>query len=377
MQLSIRPVAAVVLILLGVCSLAASTEAAGRVHGVVSDGSGGVLPGVTIVATAGDGRVLATAITDGTGSYAFDALPEDALTLTFELEGFSPAVVLLTEERDADARVVQRLTLAPRSETVVVVGKVPVDSAPTRGPSLPPPPPPPVITPVPEHDRDSVCGPAKPEAAPESFGTIRSLRYGARNELYAKDDQLIIDGGTLNGLEVGRNFVVRRTYRAGWDHDAIKAEHTAGVLQIVAANERASVGVVVYACDELMRGDLLAEFKPEPIRAPEPAGIPAYDDAARILFADVGQMLGVPRRLMVIDRGGDHDLRVGQRLTLFRRKTQSARTPSVVGEAVVVALRLESATIRVENATDVISLGDWAAPQRSAPTAVTSATPNK
>jgi hypothetical protein len=149
------------------------------------------------------------------------------------------------------------------------------------------------------------------------------------------------------------------------------------VLQIVAANERASVGVVVYACDELMRGDVLAEFKPEPIRAPEPAGIPNYENAARILFADVGQMLGVPRRLMVIDRGSDHDLRVGQRLTLFRRKVQSGGTPSVVGDAVVVALRIDSATIRVESSNDVISFGDWAAPQRSAPTAVTSPNPGK
>jgi hypothetical protein len=368
---------AAVLLLLGVCSPAAVTEAAGRVHGVVADGSGGVLPGVTIVATAGDGRVLATAVTDGTGSYALDALPEAALTLTFELEGFSPAVVALEENRDPDAPVVQRLTLAPRSETVVVVGKVPVDSGPSQALSLPPPPPPPVLVPVPEHDRDSICGPAKPDAAAESFGTIRSLRYGARNDLYAKDDELLIDGGTLNGLEVGRNFVVRRTYRANRDHDAMTAEHTAGVLQIVAAGERASMGVVVYACDELMRGDLLAEFKPEAIRAPEPAGIPAYDEAAKILFADVGQLLGVPRRLMVIDRGSDHDLRVGQRLTLFRRKIQSPGTPSIVGDAVVVALRIDSATIRVESVSDVISFGDWAAPQRPAPTALTAANPGK
>ena len=377
MRLSIRPIAAVFLILLGVCALTTSTEAAGRVHGVVSDGSGGVLPGVTVVATSGDGRVLATAVTDGTGSYALDALPADALTLTFELEGFSLAVVALAEDRDPDEQVALRLTLAPRSETVVVVGTVPVESAPSRALSLPPPPPPPVIAPIPEHDRDSVCGPAKPGATPESFGTIRSLRYGAGNDLYAKDDELIIDGGTLNGLEVGRNVVVRRPFRVSWDDDASKAEHTAGVVQIVAANERASVGVVVYACDELMRGDVLAEFKPEPIRAPEPAGIPNYENAARILFADVGQMLGVPRRLMVIDRGSDHDLRVGQRLTLFRRKVQSGATPSVVGDAVVVALRIDSATIRVESASDVISFGDWAAPQRSATTAATGPSPGK
>ena len=377
MRLPIRPISAVFLILFGVCALATSAEAAGRVHGVVSDGSGGVLPGVTVVATSGDGRVLATAVTDGTGSYALDALPADALTLTFELEGFSPAVVALAEDRGPDEQVVQRLTLAPRSETVDVVGKAPVESAPSRGLSLPPPPPPPVLVPIPEHDRDSICGPAKPGATPESFGTIQSLRYGAGNELYAKDDELMIDGGTLNGLEVGRNVVVRRPFRVGWDYDAARAEHTAGVVQIVAANERVSMGVVVYACDELMRGDVLAEFKPEPIRTPEPAGIPNYENAARILFADIGQMLGAPRRLMVIDRGSDHDLRVGQRLTLFRRKVQSGGTPSIVGDAVVVALRIDSATIRVESASDVISFGDWAAPQQSAPTAVTSPYPGK
>jgi len=116
----------------------------------------------------------------------------------------------------------------------------------------------------------------------------------------------------------------------------------------------------VYACDELRKGDYLASFNPEPARLPDPVGNPAYGDAARILFADAGQMLGAPRRLMVIDRGSEHGIYVGQRLTLFRRRGDAKR--SVVGDAVVVALRVDSATIRVESATDVISSGDWAAP---------------
>jgi hypothetical protein len=119
---------------------------------------------------------------------------------------------------------------------------------------------------------------------------------------------------------------------------------------------------VIYACDELMRGDLLAPFNPEPIRTPEPFGVPAYDNAARILFGDLGQTLGVPRRLMVIDRGRDNGLQAGQRLTLFRRQRSGA--PSIVGDAVVVAVRIDSATIRVERVVDAIRLGDWAAPQR-------------
>jgi hypothetical protein len=99
----------------------------------------------------------------------------------------------------------------------------------------------------------------------------------------------------------------------------VTGEHTSGLLQIVSAEERVSKAVVVYACDELMQGDFLASFEPEPVRQPDPvAGTPEFGDAARILFADVGQMLGVPRRLMVIDRGSSNGLRVGQRLTLFR-----------------------------------------------------------
>ena len=83
-------------------------------------------------------------------------------------------------------------------------------------------------------------------------------------------------------------------------------------------------------------------------------------------------MLGAPRRLMVIDRGSDDGIRVGQSLTLFHR--QGAAAPSVIGTAVVVAIRIDSATIRVERATDVIASGDWAAPQRYSTTASTVAT---
>jgi hypothetical protein len=220
-----------------------------------------------------------------------------------------------------------------------------------------------VAKPVPAHDRDSICGPAKPDASPESLGTIRSSRYETKGGLYTAGAQLIIDGGLDDGLEVGRNLVVRRYYHVrGPSVDAV-GEHSAGLVQIVAADERSSIGVVVYACDELRRGDFLASFKPEPVRAPDPLGTPAYYDAARILLADEGQTLGAPRRLMVIDRGTEHGTRVGQRFTLFRQG--GADKHEVVGEAIVVAVRTESATIRVDRVSDAITAGDWAAPQSS------------
>jgi len=223
---------------------------------------------------------------------------------------------------------------------------------------------------VPAHDRDSICGPAKPDPTLESFGTIRWRRYEAKGALYTTGDELIIDGGTLNGLEAGRNLVVRRHFRAsGLEGAAATGEHSSGLLQIVTAEERSSIAVVVYACDELMQGDFLSSFTPERIRTPEPVGIPLYDAPARILFADDGSMMGVPRRLMVIDRGSAGGIRAGQRLTLFRRRARAPHKPDVVGDAIVVAVRTDSATIRVERASDAISSGDWAAPQRQSPAA--------
>ena len=146
------------------------------VRGEVTDSSGGVLPGVTVVATAADGRLLATAVTDGAGGYVFRALPAGPVTLRFQLEGFASVVVRLAVQPGAESRVVERLELAPISETVVVHAQAPVDPPSSFSP---PSPPPPVVRPVPTHDRDSVCGPAKPGLSPESFGTILSGRYEA------------------------------------------------------------------------------------------------------------------------------------------------------------------------------------------------------
>jgi hypothetical protein len=87
-----------------------------------------------------------------------------------------------------------------------------------------------------------------------------------------------------------------------------------------------------------------------------------FDAAIRILFADDGQMMGSPGRYLVLDAGREQHVQLGQRLTLFRREKSTDR-PIVLGEAVVVGVRADSATVRVERASDAIMFGDWAAPQ--------------
>ena len=363
----IRVPAATLAFVVLLCSTVAAGQTppgVGVARGNVTDGSDGALPGVAVVATAAGGRLVKMTMTDGAGAYVFRALPEGPVTLAFQLEGFAGATVETTVKPDTESRVTTRLELAPLSETVVVRGKTPVDPpVPLPSPRpIPPRPLPPAVLPVPAHDRDSICGPAKPPASPESLGTIRSSREKNQGELYATGAQVVIDGGVREGLEVGLNLVVRRDFLARWAVNAdTVGEHSAGLLQIVEAGDRSSVAVVVYACDEFRKGDFLAPFKPEPVRSPDPAGTPAYRRPARILFADEGQTLAAPRRLMVIDKGTDEGVHVGQRVTLFRPKRGTDK-PDVVGDAIVVAVRTDSATIRIARAIDAIEAGDWAAP---------------
>jgi hypothetical protein len=335
----------------------------GSMRGTVLDESGGLLPGVTIVATNLEGDVLTTVVTDATGHFALAAVPPGVVHLTFELAGFTTAAVDVTIRAGVESRLGQRLALAGRSESVEVRGQAPAVVPAPRQMVAPPPPPPAKLVAVAPHDHASVCGPAKRNHGIDALGTVRAVRRGEVHDLYSAGDELTIDGGTLDGLEVGRNLTVRRYFTLrGFVSGANAGEHTAGLLQIVAAEEHTSVGVVIYACDEMRPGDFLAAFNPEPVRTPQPPAAPDFDQAARILFADADVLLGAPGRSMVIDRGADYGWRAGQRVTLFRRENK--RRPTIVGDAVVVAVRVDSATIRILNIVDAVSPGDWAAPQQ-------------
>ncbi len=340
-------ISAAILAVLALVSIRSSVEgqtANGRLRISVTDSSGGALPGTTVVASSKTGQLLATQVTDGSGRSLFTGLPAGTITVAFQLEGFADVTVSLVVEPGVESRIVQRLELASLSETVVVRAPAAVDRPLARF-DPPPAPPPLVAMPLPVHDREAVCGPAKPDPFPEPLGIITSRRHETQGELYLAGAELVIDGGLQDGLLVGRNLVVKRYYHVrGMANADVLAEHSAGLVQIVAAEEHFSVAVVMYVCDELKKGDFLASFKPESIRDPDPVGTPAFYDAARILFADEGQTLAAPPRQMVIDRGSDRDVRVGQRFTLFRQQGRSAKR-SVGGDAVVVAVRSDSATI--------------------------------
>ena len=67
---------------------------------------------------------------------------------------------------------------------------------------------------------------------------------------------------------------------------------------------------------------------------------------------------------MVIDRGAEQGAERGQRLTIFGRSL-GARGPVVsIADAIIVAVRSGSATIRIERASDAVTVGDLVALRR-------------
>lgn len=336
----------------------------GVVRGLVTDVSGGVLPGVTVTAAATAGQVLATATTDLRGEFAFTTLPAGPVTLTLQLDGFEAVRVTLAVDPARESHVIERLKVAQITENVVVVAEAPPDRpAVTYVPTLRAPKP--VVIPLPLEELETICLPAL-RVAPDALGRIHSHVIEPGRMMYSKGDEVVIDG-LWEGLAVGDNLVVRRPYKANGPADVTTGEQTTGLVQVVTVSEKAATAVIVHACSEVSQGDVLASFTPQPRRRPEPNGVPAFGNAIRILFTDAGQLMGAPRRMMVIDRGSAEGIEPGQRLTIFRRDPRRLIAPFVIGEAVVLSVKTYSATIRIEQAVDAISQDDFAAPQLAAP----------
>jgi hypothetical protein len=96
-----------------VCLLAADAAAQdfrGAVNGRVSDQSGGVLPGVTIVLTNKDTNVASNTVTNETGVYAVSYLAPGPYVITAELQGFKKV------SRDVEIRLGDRLDIDFRLE---------------------------------------------------------------------------------------------------------------------------------------------------------------------------------------------------------------------------------------------------------------------
>jgi hypothetical protein len=118
------------LLLFVVPSLASAqsvTATTGSINGKVSDGTGAVLPGVTVTVSSPSMQGTRTATTGEDGTYRFAAVPPGEYRITYELSGFSTVVrerIRVTLGFTATVNV--DLAVASLQETVTVSGESPV-----------------------------------------------------------------------------------------------------------------------------------------------------------------------------------------------------------------------------------------------------------
>ena len=106
----------------------------GTIQGRVTDSSGAVLPGVTVIAASPSMIGTQNQVTTDSGAYRFPAVPPGTYTLTFELAGFNAV------KREGiqislgfTANVNAEMTVATLNETVTVTGDSPIiDTSATR-----------------------------------------------------------------------------------------------------------------------------------------------------------------------------------------------------------------------------------------------------
>ncbi len=347
---------------------AAQTDQA-RLMGMVTDTSGGALPGVTVTINAPQMRPTAF-VTDGTGRYLSAWLAPGTYNITFVLSGFETRTVNGVQLGAAQTVVLdQQLSLASLAETVQV-------TAPAPPPPPPPPPAPPVsplaprpqAKPVDKEILASVCGPRQPLDYSLAIGRVVSHRDDGDRQLLGPGDLLRIDAGEKQGVSAGQNLVVRRRFQTGeWTvpkKQQTFGEQAAGLVQIMETHRDSAVAMVVYACGEIVAGDTLERYVPQPAFFAVGAGAPRFDEPAKITLGENGRKTAAAGQMMVIDRGIMQGVQRGQRLTIFRQAPGSPDTNVTIGDGVIIAVRADSATLRIDRTTDAVTVGDMVALHR-------------
>jgi outer membrane receptor protein involved in Fe transport len=120
----LRSVVALAVFLTLTASAAAQTET-GRITGVVTDATGGILPGVTVNAKAVGTGATRTVVTDSAGQYVFANLPPAQYEITTELAGFNPANAKVTVSVGGAFSVPLKMDVAGTKENINVVAEVP------------------------------------------------------------------------------------------------------------------------------------------------------------------------------------------------------------------------------------------------------------
>jgi hypothetical protein len=215
---------------------------------------------------------------------------------------------------------------------------------------------------------EQLCGPHAELARP-----AMKIRVAGGNErvksMFGPGEQIIVNAGTSHGVRAGQRYLVRRVVEDQFAVAAIGEKsfsvHTAGWVTVIDALAESAIATVSEACDGIEVDDYLEPFV-VPSPAPAPPVVTQIDFArpARVVLGDERRQLGGENTIMVVDRGSDHGLRVGQPLTIFRQTMNGKGPNAMMGDALVIEVHPETSLIRILRSREAIEVGDLVAIHR-------------
>jgi hypothetical protein len=242
---------------------------------------------------------------------------------------------------------------------VLVTAAVPTAQAFAQAPR------PPVVR---DEAAELACAPNAVETVPPVTMTVLGGQV-AKKVLFATGETLIVSAGATHGLRTGQEYFVRRVVpdrftRGVSDGITLHSIHTAGWVRISEVLENTASAVVINACDAVIKGDYLEPFEMPVVPARATAGEPDFRNPGRLIMGDDRRQMGSVGSLLVFDRGSDHGLRPGQRVTIYRPAVGAAGPIVRVGEGTAMVVHPETTTLRIDISSDSVYVGDLVAIHR-------------
>jgi hypothetical protein len=204
------------------------------------------------------------------------------------------------------------------------------------------------------------------DAAPPGALRVIGTQDPQPRQLAGNRDLLVINGGTMAGVQLGQQFYIRRPNRFGTASTRLSlGVRTLGWIRIVAVNESTAIASVDHACAGIIERDYLMPYVPPVVPAgadrDEPAGEPDFTALARVLIGDEDRQAAGAGEFVLIDRGADQGLTPGTRLAVYRDVRIAGMPLASVGEAVVISVGPIASLTRITRARDAVVSGDYVA----------------
>jgi hypothetical protein len=220
-----------------------------------------------------------------------------------------------------------------------------------------------------DYAAELACG-AHAVAGPADMSLRVAGGREAGKSMFGPGDPLIIRGGSPERLKVGQEYFVRRVISdrfvtAGKDGMTTSSIHTAGWVKIADVQDDTAIATITKVCDSIEAGDYLEPFvKPAVPTTSTAAGEPDFSDPGHLVLGDERRQMAAKGDMMVLDRGSDHGLRPGQRLTVYRTTAQGSGPVTRIAEATAMVVHPETTIIRIDKTSDAVLVGDLVAIHR-------------